>query len=178
MNPRDRAADWEADIVQRFRNDEHAREFIGERDTPMGKSLYLARPIRSEPECEACHSLAAAAPPTLLARYGSDNGFGWQNKEVVGAQVVSVPFDTATANATAAFRALMVSLIAVFVAVFAAFNLVFHYLVLQPVRQIARVADALSVGNESSEDFPQHGAREIDSLAARSAVYARVCRRR
>jgi hypothetical protein len=45
-NPRDRAADWEADIIQRFRNDEHAQEFIGERETPVGKSLYLARPIR------------------------------------------------------------------------------------------------------------------------------------
>jgi hypothetical protein len=41
-NPRDRAADWEADIIQRFRNDERAQEFTGERDTPMGKSLWLS----------------------------------------------------------------------------------------------------------------------------------------
>src|SRR6202011_607709 len=47
-NPRDHAADWEADIIQQFRNDTHARndtqpqEVIGDRDTPLGKSLYLA----------------------------------------------------------------------------------------------------------------------------------------
>ena len=41
-NPRDRPADWEADIIQRFRNDPAAQEVVGERDTPMGKSLYLA----------------------------------------------------------------------------------------------------------------------------------------
>ena len=58
-NPRDRAADWEADIIQRFSNDEHAQEFIGERDTPMGKSLYLARPIRADAEC----AHATARPP-------------------------------------------------------------------------------------------------------------------
>src|ERR1700730_12066419 len=63
MNPRDRPADWEADIIQRFRNNAHTQEVIGERDTPMGKSLYVARPIRNEAECSACHSSPSAAPP-------------------------------------------------------------------------------------------------------------------
>src|ERR1700722_11258678 len=78
MNPRDRATDWESDIIQRFRNDAHAQEVIGERDTPMGKSLYLARPIRNEAECSSCHSTPSSAPRSLIARYGGDNGFGWQ----------------------------------------------------------------------------------------------------
>ena len=46
-----------------------------------------------------CHSVPSVAPPTLVARYGSDNGYGWQPSEIVGAQVVSVPFASATANA-------------------------------------------------------------------------------
>ena len=164
MNPRDRATDWESDIIQRFRNDAHAREVIGERDTPMGKSLYLARPIRNEAECSSCHSTPAAAPRTLVARYGSDNGFGWQPGEVVGAQVVSVPFARATANADRAFRAVMVSMIAVFAAVFLVVNAVLYRLVVRPVRQIARVADQLSLGDTAAEDFPQHGAQEIASV--------------
>ena len=45
-NPRDRAMDWEADLIQRFRNSAEAHEIVGERDTPLGRSLYLARPIR------------------------------------------------------------------------------------------------------------------------------------
>src|SRR6202050_603799 len=56
-NPRDRAADWEADIIQRFRNDPHAQEVVGERETPMGAALFLARPIRTEAACAACHSI-------------------------------------------------------------------------------------------------------------------------
>ena len=164
-NPRDRAADWEADIIQRFRNDEHAQEVVGERDTPMGKSLYLARPIRNEAQCGACHSAPSAAPRTLIARYGSNNGFGWQTNEIVGAQVVSVPFASAAANAERAFRAFMVSLAAVFAAVFLVVNAVLYLLVLRPVRRIARVADQLSQGDMSAESFPQHGAAEIASLA-------------
>src|ERR1700722_16334050 len=118
MNPRDRATDWESDIIQRFRNDAHAREVIGERDTPMGKSLYLARPIRNQAECSSCHSTPSAAPRTLVAHYGSDNGFGWESGEIVGAQVVSVPFASAAANADKSFHAFMTSLVTVFAAVF------------------------------------------------------------
>jgi HAMP domain-containing protein len=152
MNPRDHATDWEADIIQRFRNDVHAQEVIGERDTPMGKSLYLARPIRNEAECSACHSTPSAAPRTLIARYGSSNGFGWQTGEIVGAHVVSVPFASAAANADRAFRAFMTSLL-------------IYYMVVRPVRQIARVADRLSMGDMSAEDFPHGGAGEIASVA-------------
>jgi HAMP domain-containing protein len=165
MNPRDRAADWEADIIQRFRNDAHVQEVVGERDTPMGKSLYLARPIRNQAECSSCHSTPSAAPRTLVAHYGSDNGFGWQPGEIVGAQVVSVPFARAAANADRAFHAFMMSLVTVFAAVFLVVNAVLYYMVVRPVRQIARVADRLSLGDMSAEDFPQRGAREIASVA-------------
>ncbi len=164
-NPRDRAADWEGDIIQRFRNDEHAQELVGLRDTPMGKSLYLARPIRTEAECMTCHSAPSSAPRSLIAHYGADHGFGWQPSEVVGAQVVSVPFATATANADRAFRAFMISLVAVFAAVFLVVNAVLYRLVVRPVRKIASVADRLSLGDMSAEDFPQRGAAEILSLS-------------
>jgi HAMP domain-containing protein len=163
-NPRDRAADWEGDIIQRFRNDAQSREMVGERDTPMGKALYLARPIRNGAECSTCHGSPSSAPRSLIARYGADNGFGWQTNEVVGAQVVSVPFASATANADRAFRAFMTSLIAVFAAVFLVVNAVLYVLVVRPMRRIARVADRLSLGDMSAEDFPQHGAKEIASV--------------
>ena len=165
MNPRDRAADWEGDIIQRFRNDSHVQEVVGVRETPIGKSLYLARPIRNEAECSPCHSAASTAPRALIARYGGNNGFGWQGGEIVGAQVVSVPFGSATASADRAFRAFMISLIAVFAAVFLVVDGVLYVLVVRPVRQIARVADRLSHGDMSAEDFPRRGAEEIASVS-------------
>ena len=163
-NPRDRAADWESDIIQRFRNDAHTQQVIGERETPLGKSLYLARPIRAKAECLVCHSTAAAAPRSLIARYGGDNGFGWQVDEIVAAQVVSVPFANATANAQKEFRAFMLLLIVVFLAAFLVVNVLLYQLVVRPVRKIALEADRVSRGDLSAEDFPQHGATEIMSV--------------
>jgi HAMP domain-containing protein len=162
-NPRDRATDWEADIIQRFRNDPAASEFVGERDTPTGTSLYRARPIRAEPECLSCHGLASSAPQTVLARYGRDNGYGWQPNEVVGAQIVSVPLASAQASARETFRVLWVSLLVVFLALWGAVNLALYGLIVRPLRRTAQAAERLSVGEPAAHEFPT-GADEIAQL--------------
>jgi protein-histidine pros-kinase len=164
-NPRDRATDWEADIVQKFRNDPGTHEVMGERATPMGRSLYLARPIRAEAQCLICHSVPAAAPRTLIARYGSDNGFGWQSDEIVGAQIVSVPFATATSNADGTFRTLIFSLSATFAALLLLINLVIYVLLLRPLRRMATIADQVSLGDMSAAEFPEPDGGEISELA-------------
>ena len=163
-NPRDRATDWEADIIQRFRNDASVHEVVGERDTPMGRSLFLARPIEAKPECLVCHSTAQAAPATVIARYGSNNGFGWQAGDVIGAQIVSVPIAAAEAAASGAFRAFLTALTTVFVALLLVVNLVMYGLVVRPVRRMARIADQLSVGDTSAPEFPARGGAEIAAL--------------
>jgi HAMP domain-containing protein len=164
MNPRDRATDWQADIIQRFRNDPSMKEFVGERDTPMGRSLYLARPIRAEAGCLACHGLATAAPKTVVARYGADNGYGWQAGDVIGTQVVSVPITSAEASAGSAFRVFLTALTGVFVALLVVVNLVLYLLVVRPVRRMALIADQLSVGDTSAGEFPASGGAEIAAL--------------
>lgn len=163
-NPRDRATDWEADLIQRFRNDAGTAEMVGERETPLGSSLYLARPIRVAAECVACHGSADAAPPTLVARYGRDNGFGWQTGETVGAHVVSVPFSAAAASAGRAFRGFLTALGATFATFFVALNVLLYVLLVRPVKQIAAIADRLSVGDQSAAQFPAGGPAEVASL--------------
>ena len=56
-NPRDRAVEWENDIIRQFINNESLSELIGQRETPNGPSLYFARPIQIKQEaCLGCHS--------------------------------------------------------------------------------------------------------------------------
>ena len=62
-NPQHRAVDWEADVISQFRNNKDSVELIGERDTPTGRSFYVARPFRiTNPACLRCHSTVEAAP--------------------------------------------------------------------------------------------------------------------
>lgn len=165
-NPRDRATDWEADIVQRFRNDSTATQMSGTRDTPMGATLYLARPIRVDASCLGCHSLPSAAPATLLARYGRDNGFGWQANEVVGAQIVSVPFASAESSAARVRRDLLTAIAAMLVGVLVIVNVSLYLLVIRPVRRIAQIADQVSLGDNSAPEFPHGGGAELAALSA------------
>ena len=164
-NPQDRAADWEADVIQQFRNHPSDSELVAERATPTGTALYVAHPIVAKPTCLECHSQPAAAPASMIRKYGSDHGFGWQPNEIVAAQVVSVPFESATANAKREFRAFMILLVAVFAAAFLVVNLLLYRLVVRPVRRMALVADRVSQGDMSAEAFPQGGATEIASVA-------------
>ena len=93
-NLRDRAVDWEVDVVNHFRSTPAAAEMIGERDSSAGRTLYLAHPMRIEdPACLECHSAVDRAPQTMIDHYGTANGFGWQLKDVIGAQIVSVPYE-------------------------------------------------------------------------------------
>jgi len=163
-NPRDRATDWEADLVQQFRNDAHTHEISGDRDTPMGRSLYLARPIRVEAQCMGCHSLSASAPQSLLARYGSSNGFGWQPNEVVGAQVVTVPFASATASADRILHRVMTSVVIILAAALLIVNAVLYFAIVRPVRRIAAHADEISLGNLSAGEFPARNSPELGAL--------------
>ena len=91
-NPRNKAVEWENDIVTSFRNKSDLTEISGIRDTPTGRSLYLARPFQiKDKACLACHTTAAEAPSAMVKIYGPNNGFGWKHMEVIGAQVVSDP---------------------------------------------------------------------------------------
>lgn len=91
-NPRDLATDWEADIINAFRNDPTLTEAIVTRDSAVGQMLTLSHAIRiTNPACLQCHSSPASAPDAMLASYGTANGFGWQMNEIVGAQIVTVP---------------------------------------------------------------------------------------
>jgi protein-histidine pros-kinase len=164
-NLSDRAADWEADIVQRFRNDAHSAEIVGERDTPTGRSLYVARPIRAEPQCLACHGLPGSAPAALLTRYGGNNGFGWQAHETIGAQIVSVPLAAANANATRVFREVMTTIVVILAAALVIVNAVLYFAVVRPVRRMVAVADEVSLGNSAVGEFPARGSTELVELA-------------
>jgi HAMP domain-containing protein len=165
-NPSDRAQDWEADIIGMFRNDAARHEVVIERDTPLGPTLNLARPIAiHEPSCLTCHSTPAAAPASLAQSYGTANGFGWKLNETIGAQVLSVPMAIPLKLAREAYTTFLVILVCVFAIVCVVLNLLLHYLVIAPVRRVSAMANAVSLGEEGVESYIKPGSDEISSLS-------------
>lgn len=166
-NPRDRAVGWEVDIVSQFRGNAELKEAYGQRDTPTGPSLWIARPLRiTNPACLECHSSVEAAPKTLVDRYGPANGFGWQLNEVIGAQVISVPMSLPLARAERSFRVFMLSQVGVFVAVGLVLNLMIWFVIVRPVTRLSALADRVSQGELDAPEFGKGSRDEIGTLAA------------
>jgi len=164
-NPLDRADDWEADVVRHLRDNADVKELIGERDTPIGKTLYLARPIRVvDQTCLECHSTANAAPQSMLDRYGTANGFGWQLNDVVGAQIVSVPYGVPVQHAKAVVKSFVQVLLGLFAFLFVVGNVLMTTLVVRPVLRLSAIADQVSKGHMDAPEFPAKGGDEISEL--------------
>ena len=165
-NLRDKADQFEAEIVKNFRQDSNLSEAKGYRSSPSGKLYYIARPIRILKEsCLQCHSTPSAAPPSLINTYGSDNGFGWQLNEVVGTQMISVPASGIVQNAVRSFTILMGIVVIVFILIFILTNVFLHRVVVAPIRQMADTANKISKGAMDVE-FSSTTSDEVGTLAA------------
>jgi HAMP domain-containing protein len=164
-NPRDRADDWENDIISYFRANPGAKEVIGERDGPAGRMMYLAKPLRlTDPRCLECHSSVEVAPQTMLDKYGNKNGFNWQLNDVVTAQVVSVPYTLPLQRASAALTSFVYLLVGLFLFFFITVNVLVVTLVLRRVRKLGEIADKVSMGDMDAPEFSAKGRDEIAAL--------------
>lgn len=165
-NPRDRALDWEADVVNQFRQASDRGEIVGERDSQSGPTLYMARPIQIKNDaCLSCHSTVDAAPKTMIEMYGPANGFGWKLNEVIGAQIVSVPMTVPVKRADDTFRVFLISLTGVFAFIAIALNLMLMFIVIRPVSRLSEIADQVSLGKIDAPEFRSKGKDEIAILA-------------
>lgn len=166
-NPRDRTTDWEADLVQTFRQFPDRKEIVGEREAPTGRVLYIARPIQvTNPACLECHSTPESAPASMVRIYGPGNGFGWMHNEIVGAQVVSVPMSLPIQNANRAFTTFMISMVAVFAFAFVVINVMLGWLIIRPISRMSRAADQISTGDFDVPEFPEQGRDEVARLSS------------
>lgn len=166
-NPRDRAVDWEADVINAFRDDANLKEIVGQRDGALGRSLYLGRPIRiTDPACLSCHTNPESSPTSLVRMYGPNAGFGWKLNEVIGAQIVSVPTSVPMTTARLAFRTLLYSLVGVFLLIMLILNLLLWAVVIRPLRRLSAMADRVSTGDFDTPEVTIAGRDEVAVLAS------------
>lgn len=164
-NLRDKADGFETQLVEQFKQQSTASETSGFRRTPAGDLYYIARPIKiSKPSCLECHSTPAAAPASMIERYGANNGFGWHLDEIVGAQMISVPAEKVLKSA----RQSLVLILGIFVIAFSLaivlVNLWLKRYVVRPLNRMALAAEAASMGDPVAE-FSQDSNDEVGKLA-------------
>ena len=167
-NPRDRAVEWEADVIAEFRNVAgHARSSSASATRrPAARSTSRGR--SRSPTAPACAATARWRPrrarwSTSTARPTASAG---SSNEVVGAQMVSVPMAVPLARAAAGLGAVhgharrrcsSPSRVAL--------NLMLWWLVIRPVTRLSRLADRVSLGELGAPSFALGARDEIGRLA-------------
>ena len=165
-NLRDRASDWEGDLINALRAKPALTELVGERISASGPSLYIARPLQiKDAACLRCHSTPDAAPQSMRNIYGVSNGFGWKHMEIIGAQVVSVPMDVSLQRANKIWHSYMLSMLGIFIFLFVALNLMVHFFVTRRITQMSKLADKVSLGEFNGEKLNIQGNDELSTLA-------------
>lgn len=174
LNPLDldnRAEDWEADLINYFRNNPGQAERSGERATPIGQMLYVADKITTDASCIQCHGSPASAPRAMVRHYGRDHGYGWKVNDVVGAQIVSVPMSVPIAMADRAFHHLLIGLGAIFLLTILLIDLAMYLVVIRPLRRVSKNADLISKGEI---DLPLLEVKGGDEIAEVTASFNRM----
>jgi HAMP domain-containing protein len=165
-NVNDRATDWEAAIVNEFRNNSEITEKTTVRDTPNGPLLTMARPLKVGAQvCLNCHSTPDVAPPTMIALYGSQNGFGWKLGEVIGAQLVSIPLSVPLQRAYAKLPWMIAGIAGILLILLIVIGVVLRALIVKPMIGISELANDVSMGKLDSPEFSRAGRDELGSLA-------------
>lgn len=165
-NPRDKATPAEEQIINQFRANPGLEKIVGSLNINGIRSLYISHPIKiTNPKCLACHSDPEAAPAAMREIYGDEGGFGWKLNEIVGTQMVVVPYTLPAELAQKTFASFLVSMTVIFFILFLVINITLRKLVLKPVRRITRLAEEVSKGNLRDAELKVTGKDEIADMS-------------
>jgi HAMP domain-containing protein len=164
-SPADRASAFEIDLIRQFRERDDLAELTGVHDSGQDRLFYLAKPIRVvNPACLGCHDTPERAPPAMLTRYGSANGFGWQLNEVVAIQLLTVPVTRQLGGLVELTAYLAGGLLLIFVLCYGALTVALDSQLVRPLKSLAAAADTASVSGGPAVVVANESTAELRAL--------------
>ena len=152
----DRPDAWERQMIASLRATSDPRPVTVEQRTHGGERLLLVTPLTfSRGICATCYTSRGDAPPGVLDVFGTYPGFAFHQGEIVGITVASVPL-----RKTSFWISIGVLLAFAFV-LWSAFNIALQRCLLQPLDNVASIAEQVSLGQPSVAEFEEARSDEI-----------------
>lgn len=165
-SPLDRADEFDTGLIDRFRSDRSLKEISGTRPKSGGTDQYIAYPIViTDPSCLGCHGTPESAPKAVLAKFGSQNGFGWALNEPIGVQIVEVPVTGELYRTFGIFAVVFGGLAVIFAAAYLAISHALDRNLLSPLRLLAAEAERHSRSIAAPTPRPHSKLRELVELS-------------
>ncbi|MFB2967416.1 DUF3365 domain-containing protein [Aerosakkonema sp. BLCC-F183] len=163
-NIKDKADDFETQLIERFRKEKALEQVEGYRDDRGKKLFYVARPAKvTQASCLECHDTPEKAPPSMVAQYGKENGFGWKLNEIVGAQMIAVPVGTVFGSAQLLVFKFLGTILLALALLIAGIKLLLNRFIVEPIDEMTRVTKAI-VSGERELEFEVDSKNEIGNL--------------
>jgi PAS domain S-box-containing protein len=166
LNEENRARGIEVGLIERFRSDPSLAELSGFDERDGQELFYVARPITVRAACLECHSCPGTAPPELVRRYGGEHGFGWNEGEVNGTIIASVPTDDVRARQSAAAWHVAGGFTAVTVFLTVLIHLLLERLILARARRVVQVMGEVAADPAGQARLPADSPDELGAVAA------------
>ncbi|MBD2090953.1 DUF3365 domain-containing protein [Microcoleus sp. FACHB-1515] len=168
-NPRDKADEFETQLVQEFRAQPHLKEKSGYRSLDGKNLFYIARPMTvTEASCLQCHGRPEVAPKSLIAMYGDQGGFNWPLNTVIAAQTIYVPIDTVIAQGHQYLLLTMSIFVGIFAGVILLINSLLKRTVINPIRKLTAIARRVSESRMTIEQVGEFDAPSMVQVARRA----------
>ena len=148
-SPVDKADPWEALLIEQFRQNEELSWLKGYRQRESQKYYYKALPIVvSQTSCLQCHGNPEEAPKSLLNTYGTQNGFGWNLNEIVGAQIAKIPAQKILDTARDTQIAINIFFILILGGISLAYYWLIEYGLIAPIKKFTTSAKKIHQGQD------------------------------
>jgi HAMP domain-containing protein len=148
LNPKNKAEDFEMDLIERYRADSSLKELVVEGELSGKPYLVSVSPSHTKKACLSCHGKPEEALDAIKTAYGVSSGYNYgPDGSVVGVVVVGVPAGNIDTIALERSLAVIALLTAVFTAFFIAANVMMKRSVINPLTKITAAAEAVSQGN-------------------------------
>ncbi|TVQ96036.1 MAG: DUF3365 domain-containing protein [Desulfovibrionales bacterium] len=133
-NPKYEANPTELDMIEYFRENPQASEWLGIVDAESQPEFRRFKPVIFEAECLQCHGDPAYAPRELRNMYGDQGGFGRTAGELAGVISVGMPVDAALRQVRGRAVTIFVVAFAASLCIFLALGLLFNRMVVSSLR--------------------------------------------
>ncbi len=166
-NPEHRAADWEADVIGYLRDHPEQKQLNGERETPTGRSMYLATPIAAAPPCLECHGNPAHGSARHDRHLRVQQRLWVETRRHRGrADRFYSDVGCRCREPNRLFHLLIFYLIVILVATIVALDAGVYFIVIRPLKLVSDAADRVSKGETNQPPLPVKGGDEIAAVTA------------
>lgn len=146
INPKNQPKPEEAHIIN-FMRANNKKEYVGIIEMNGQRHFIHAFAKVAEEGCMRCHSTREAMPKSLIVKYNPSYDPNWKVGELVGAVMVSVPFETIILRAQLDGLLRGLGIFSVFLLISLFIVVALNRLVFKPVQELQKRAEEIAKGN-------------------------------